>query len=147
MRPSTPNRAVTEPGKPAKPGEAAWAGPASTTKPKESEEIRTVAARTLDRRPPQGLRRAHDRRTRRLQRAGHLACTVHRVSKNKQAAEITQVLREMGIEATDEAKASVVEDNPVHRRPAGAGPGDACTPTTGWHEVWRRSRRLRRNSW
>jgi hypothetical protein len=32
------------------------------------------------------------------------------VSKNKQAAEITQVLRETGIEATDEAKkASVVE--------------------------------------
>jgi ATP-dependent exoDNAse (exonuclease V) beta subunit len=35
------------------------------------------------------------------------------VSKNTLAAEITEVLRKNGIEATDEAKASVIKDNPV----------------------------------
>ena len=35
------------------------------------------------------------------------------VSKNSLAAQITEVLRKNGIEATDEAKASVIKDNPV----------------------------------
>ncbi len=41
-----------------------------------------------------------------------LTCAVL-VSKNSLAAQITEVLRKNGIEATDEAKASVVKDNPV----------------------------------
>lgn len=41
-----------------------------------------------------------------------LTCAVL-VSKNTLAAEITEVLRKNGIEATDEAKASVIKDNPV----------------------------------
>ena len=35
------------------------------------------------------------------------------VSKNAQAALITEVLRKNGVEATDEAKSSVIEDNPA----------------------------------
>ena len=41
-----------------------------------------------------------------------LTCAVL-VSKNTLAAEITEVLRKQGIEATDEAKATVIKDNPV----------------------------------
>ena len=41
-----------------------------------------------------------------------LTCAVL-VSKNTVAAEITEVLRKQGIEATDEAKATVIKDNPV----------------------------------
>lgn len=41
-----------------------------------------------------------------------LTCAVL-VSRNTLAAEITEVLRKNGIEATDEAKASVIKDNPV----------------------------------
>jgi ATP-dependent helicase/nuclease subunit A len=41
-----------------------------------------------------------------------LTCAVL-VSKNSLAAQITEVLRKNGIEATDEAKASVIKDNPV----------------------------------
>jgi ATP-dependent exoDNAse (exonuclease V) beta subunit len=41
-----------------------------------------------------------------------LTCAVL-VSKNTLAAEITEVLRKNGVEATDEAKATVIKDNPV----------------------------------
>jgi ATP-dependent exoDNAse (exonuclease V) beta subunit len=41
-----------------------------------------------------------------------LTCAIL-VSKNTVAAEITEVLRKQGIEATDEAKATVIKDNPV----------------------------------
>jgi len=41
-----------------------------------------------------------------------LTCAIL-VSKNSLAAQITEVLRKNGIEATDEAKASVIKDNPV----------------------------------
>jgi ATP-dependent exoDNAse (exonuclease V) beta subunit len=99
-------KAVTEAGKPAKPGEAAWA---RITKPKESEESDPqLHARWIG---------AHLKATAGVLEAdGRLkpgiTCAIL-VSKNKQAAEITQVLRQLGIEATDEAKTSVVEDNPV----------------------------------
>jgi ATP-dependent exoDNAse (exonuclease V) beta subunit len=99
-------KAVTEAGKPAKPGEAAWA---RITKPKESEESDPqLHARWIG---------AHLKATVGVLEAdGRLkpgiTCAIL-VSKNKQAAEITQVLRQLGIEATDEAKTSVIEDNPV----------------------------------
>ena len=101
-----PQKAVIEAGKPAKPGEAAWA---RITKPKESEESDPqLHARWIG---------AHLKATAGvLEPDGRLkpgiTCAIL-VSKNKQAAEITQVLRQLGIEATDEAKTSVVEDNPV----------------------------------
>jgi ATP-dependent exoDNAse (exonuclease V) beta subunit len=99
-------KAVTEAGKPAKPGEAAWA---RITKPKESDESDPqLHARWIG---------AHLKATAGVLEAdGRLkpgiTCAIL-VSKNKQAAEITQVLRQLSIEATDEAKTSVIEDNPV----------------------------------
>lgn len=99
-------RAVSEAGKPAKPGEAAWI---RVTKPKESEESEDqLQARWMG---------AHLKATPGiLMPDGRLrpgiTCAIL-VSKNKQAAEITQILRMLGVEATDEAKTSVIEDNPV----------------------------------
>lgn len=99
-------KAVSEAGKPGKPGEAAWV---RITKPKESEEGEVqLQARWIG---------AHLQSTPELfekdgrLRAG-ITCAIL-VSQNKHAAEITQVLRELGIEATDEAKTAVLEDNPV----------------------------------
>ena len=101
-----PQKSITLSGKPAKTGESAWV---RITKPKGSEESDPhLHARWIG----QHLKSTPGA----LEADGRLkpgvTCAIL-VSKNKQAAEITQVLREMGIEATDEAKTSVVEDNPV----------------------------------
>ena len=101
-----PQKAISLAGKPAKTGESAWV---RITKPKGSEEPdASLHARWI------GM---HLKSTvGALEKDGRLkpgiTCAIL-VSMNKQAAEITQVLREMDIEATDEAKTSVVEDNPV----------------------------------
>ncbi|MDP5019289.1 MAG: UvrD-helicase domain-containing protein, partial [Opitutales bacterium] len=99
-------KAVSEAGKPAKPGEAAWV---RITKPKESEETEDqLQARWIGEhlKATPGILMPDGRL-----RPG-LTCAIL-VSKNKQAAEITQILRMLGVEATDEAKTSVIEDNPV----------------------------------
>ena len=99
-------KAVTEPGKPAKLGEAGWV---RITKPKESDEpeeqlqARWIAGHL---KATPGILMSDGRL-----RPG-ITCAIL-VSKNKQAAEITQILRMNGVEATDEAKTSVVADNPV----------------------------------
>ncbi len=101
-----PQRAVTEPGKPGKPGEASWV---RLKKPAEGEDNETqLQARWIGAhlRATPGVLMADGRL-----RPG-LTCAIL-VSKNSQAAEITQILRQLGVEATDEAKTSVVEDNPV----------------------------------
>ena len=99
-------KAVSEAGKPAKPGEAAWV---RITKPKESEETEDqLQAKWIGEhlKATPGILMPDGRL-----RPG-LTCAIL-VSKNKQAAEITQILRMLGVEATDEAKTSVIEDNPV----------------------------------
>jgi hypothetical protein len=66
------------------------------------------------------------------------------VSKNSQAAEITEQLRRMGIEAADEASAEIAMDNPFTAgivADVGAAVPDSSlfdftAKPVGWHELW-----------
>lgn len=99
--------AATDPGKPAKKGDSHWV---RLTRPEGAKEhhdpevhARWIAAHL---KATPGLLGPNGRLT------PGLTCAIL-VSKNKQAAQITEILRLNGIEATDEAKGSVIEDNPV----------------------------------
>ena len=102
-----PQNAVVEPGKPAKKGDASWVRMTRPTGMKEHEDAGIQALWIA----------AHIKATPGLlddsgRLANGLTCAIL-VSKNAQAAQITEVLRKNGVEATDEAKSSVIEDNPV----------------------------------
>ena len=102
-----PQKAVTEPGKPAKKGDASWVRMTRPTGMKEHEDPGIQALWIA----------AHIKATAGLlsdtgRLANGLTCAIL-VSKNDHAAQITEVLRKNGVEATDEAKSSVIEDNPV----------------------------------
>ena len=99
--------AVLEPGKPGKKGDASWV---RLTRPDGMKEHEDPGIQAL-------WIAAHLKATPGLlgpsgRLASGLTCAIL-VSKNSQAAQITEVLRQQGIEATDEAKSPVIEDNPV----------------------------------
>ena len=102
-----PQSAVVEPGKPGKKGDASWVRMTRPAGTKEHEDPISQAAWIA----------AHIKATPGLlgdsgRLASGLTCAIL-VSKNSHAAQITEVLRQNGIEATDEAKSPVIEDNPV----------------------------------
>ena len=102
-----PQNAVVETGKPVKKGDASWVRMTRPAGMKEHEDpgiqALWIAAHI---KATTGLLAQSGRLT-----AG-LTCAIL-VSKNDHAAQITEVLRKNGVEATDEAKGSVIEDNPV----------------------------------
>ena len=95
-----------------KPGEAMWI---RLTKPEDADDDESKTqvqakwiAEHLKRTP--GALTVMVNGSQRL--APGITCAVL-VSRNKQTTEITEILRQNGIEATDEAKAAVITDNPV----------------------------------
>jgi len=104
-----------------KPGESIWvtlekpqADPKDSNVDEDEEETSTTQAQAkwiaehLKKTP--GILTKNINNTQRL--VPGITCAVL-VSRNKLASEITEVLRQEGIEATDEAKSAVVTDNPV----------------------------------
>jgi ATP-dependent exoDNAse (exonuclease V) beta subunit len=104
-----------------KPGESIWvtldkpkADPEDGNADEDEEETTTTQAQAkwiaehLKKTP--GILTKNINNTQRL--VPGITCAVL-VSRNKLASEITEVLRQEGIEATDEAKSAVITDNPV----------------------------------